>query len=69
MDSKQDKKVICKNCKRQFDTDSKEHLFLPLGFIHPKTKAFIVTQDWCLNCCISVEKGEFKELELQANNN
>jgi len=57
MDKKQDNThQICKKCNKEVDPEEKKYLFLPIGYVDPATKILVLTEDWCMLCCINVEK-------------
>lgn len=48
--------IKCTKCNNIFRLDDKKYIFTPLGYVDPKTKQFISTSQWCLKCCINLEK-------------
>ncbi len=46
----------CEKCFQFFDHDIRKNLLLPIGFVDPKTNTFTSTLNWCLYCCIALEK-------------
>jgi len=50
----------CKKCNKLFNPEEKKYIFVPIGYVDPTTKIFISTKEWCLSCCINLEKSSVK---------
>jgi hypothetical protein len=58
MEETHEETQTCKKCNKVFYTKEKDHVFVAIGYTDPTTKTFISTKEWCLLCCIKLERGE-----------
>ena len=46
----------CLKCNDLYESNTKKYILTPLGYIDSQTKTFISTSQWCLKCCIGLER-------------